>query len=537
MLRKELSTVNDQLKASFLCTFFWGLLAHGFAFANLNLSHDSLNEFYLFDSTPIKFRLGRFSEPILRVITGEFVTMPWLTGFITLLLISGAVCFTVRIFELSSLGEIALLSGIFTTNITVTALVGTYSHDLSGNMFALFLSVWTVYLWKQTCEQFSPGLFSLAVIATAFSLGFYQSFLSVSIVLIMIYSILQLLKGSSAANVFKKGVYGIVILAAGFILYFALVPLSNRLSGVPLESGAYNNLSSLSTINQSLLKKIIFSYLNVLWAFFGLSYETFTIAALSEGAAPLSPENAWMYLRLVIHAALGCVTVFILLKGMLKKKRGLPENLLLLTLVLCLPPAMDIAYIGSGMTHILMQYSYWLIYLFAGLLINWARSEDGIFQSRWTASSTAAAAVMVLLLLFNNVQTSNTLYVKKELESRATLSTMTRILDKLEGMDDYVYGETPVAFICSAGISAQDGIPGTEHVSTIIGAWCHSDIVFVHHFQKYFNNVLQYNIHACDREEVAKLKDREEILSMPEFPNRGSIQTIDGIIVVKLGIP
>ena len=57
------------------------------------------------------------------------------------------------------------------------------------------------------------------------------------------------------------------------------------------------------------------------------------------------------------------------------------------------------------------------------------------------------AYVLVAVLLVQNVTIANTAYVKKELDADATLSTMTRVADQLEQREDYVLGETPVAFI------------------------------------------------------------------------------------------
>lgn len=530
-LQKELSTKAERRKAAFLYTFFWGLAAHGFAFANLSLSHDSLNEFYIYDTIQMKLSLGRFSQPLFRLAMGETVTLPWLTGIVSLLLLFGAVYLTVEIFELKHTGEIALLSGILTANLSVTALIATYVHDLAGDMAALYLSVIAVFLWKKTRSQFHAGLFCLAAAAIALSLGFYQAFLCITVVMVMLYSILELLKGEKALRVFRDGMYAIGILAAAFLLYAGLLVLSGRLTGIPLSSGEYNDLSNLSSIRQSPIRKILWALVHVLWGFCGLRYGEFSADAL---LIPLNVNTLWMYLRAILNLGVLLLTAALLLTGLFRRKRGKWENLLLVTLVLALPIGMDLTFIGSGSTHVLMQYAYWLVYLFLGLLLKWAAEENLLPAPRLHAASLAAAG-MVLILLVNMVETSNALYVKKELEHKATLSTMTRVLSRLEAHDDYVYGETPVALICEAGITAQAGLPGTEQLSDIIGSWCHSDIVFNRHFEKYLQNILQYPINICDAEELQSLQYREEVREMPVFPHRDCIQMIDGILVVKMG--
>lgn len=531
---KEQLAKNERVKVAFLWTFFWGLLAHGFAFANLNLSHDSLNEYYISNTVKMKLSLGRFSQPILRVAMGEFVTLPWLSGMVSLLLLFGVVFLTVEIFELRRTGEIALLSGVFTANLSVTALIATYIHDLAGDMMALFLSVFVVYLWNQTRSKFRASLFCLAALSVATFLGFYQAFLSVTVVMIMLYSIMELLKGEKALRVFREGLYGIGILVVGIALYAGLVVLSCKITGIPLSSGEYNDLSNLSSINQSLHTKLLDSYIHVLWAYLGLSFGDFSLPVLMYNLYVPSLFNLWLYLRLIFNFIVFILTAALFLIGMVKRKRGTAETLLMLVLVITLPIAMDLSYIGSGSTHLLMQYSYWLLYLFLGLLLKWI-TEESLLPPAIERHTSLAAAGIILILLVHMVQISNTLYTKKELEGRATLSTMTRVLSRIEEYEDYIYDETPVALISYAGITAQTGLRGMGQIPTIVGAWYNSDVSSSEDYKQYFQNVLQYPINLCDNEVLRELMYRDEVIEMPLFPHRDCIKMIDGILVVKMG--
>ena len=67
------------------------MAAQGFAFANLNLSHDSLCEFCAADVRAWKVQLGRFMVPVVWKITGQTIVSPWLTGLLALLFVSCAV--------------------------------------------------------------------------------------------------------------------------------------------------------------------------------------------------------------------------------------------------------------------------------------------------------------------------------------------------------------------------------------------------------------------------------------------------------------
>lgn len=532
-LQKNLSK-RELLKATIICTFLWGFVAHGFAFANLNLSHDSLNEFYLFDTAEWKIQLGRYAWPVLRLAMGEYVTLPWLSGIISLLLVFGAAYFTLKIFDLSSLFDVAILTGIYVTNVTITACIASYSEDLAGDMAALFFSVCTVVLWKKSCESFSFYLFGSSIVTTVISLAFYQSYFSVSVLLIMIYSIIQLLNKEKACSVFKKGVYGIIILAAGFALYLLSVDFVCGITGVQLHKDGYNSISNVWISDGSIGLKVFQAYANVIWTFLAPTYASISKNALSNLPTVFhpTPDTFWIFLRTFANWCLFIIAVMIIVKSIAKRKLGGFEIVLSLLLVALLPLAMDISYVGSGTTHDIMRFSYCLFYLFAGLLIKQEANTAPQKKQKTARIVSAIAVAMASIVLLYNIETSNFVYVKKEIEGKATLSTMTRVLDRIEEQDSYVYGETLIAFIGTP--SVQKRVPGTETIAGITGVKENTPITHQETYRRYFDNILQYEIHVCDRNQIIELCNNDIVKSMPVFPNRGSIQTIDGVIVAKM---
>ena len=67
-------------------TYLWGLAAHGYAFFDNNLSHDSLREFHAeILGNDIKMSIGRVLTPIYRDLLGSDVTLPWFSGVLALL--------------------------------------------------------------------------------------------------------------------------------------------------------------------------------------------------------------------------------------------------------------------------------------------------------------------------------------------------------------------------------------------------------------------------------------------------------------------
>ena len=66
------------------------------------------------------------------------------------------------------------------------------------------------------------------------SLGLYQSYICVSIVLILFVCIMELLDGEKAKSVICKGLRACAMLLLGGIIYYVLMKLVVRLSGIQM---------------------------------------------------------------------------------------------------------------------------------------------------------------------------------------------------------------------------------------------------------------------------------------------------------------
>ena len=149
-LRQRLERNKTRLLTALAATFIWGLAAHGYAFFDNNISHDSLREFHAeILGNDIKMGTGRVLTHLYRDLLGSDVTLPWFNGVLALLWIGLAVFLAARVFQMESKTAVVLIAGIFATNITVSATAATYIHDLDSYMFAMLCSVGAVWLWNR----------------------------------------------------------------------------------------------------------------------------------------------------------------------------------------------------------------------------------------------------------------------------------------------------------------------------------------------------------------------------------------------------
>ena len=204
------------LTFALICTFLWGLAAHGYCFFDNNISHDSLNEFHAaIVGNNIKIGLGRFITPIYRDLLGTDVTLPWLIGMLSLLWLGITVFFVLKLFRVESKPLACLIAGILTTNIAVSSTAATYIHDLDSYCFAVMCATGAVLLWQRYDRGWLLGAIPLVV-----TLGIYQSYLFVAVTLVAMVCILDLLEGKSFTQVFRNGVKAVAMTVLGAALYF-----------------------------------------------------------------------------------------------------------------------------------------------------------------------------------------------------------------------------------------------------------------------------------------------------------------------------
>lgn len=525
-MRERLITNKERYIYVIKCTFFVGLIAHAFAFLHLQLSHDSLREFYLYDDIyEWKISLGRFMNSFFRILFQDEILRPWVLGLFGLLCIGISVCLVIDIFSIENKWEIMLIAGICTTNITVISCVATYMEDFAVDMLALLFSTFSAYVWKALNNNFYVLKFIMGVLFVILTLGCYQSYLSVTIVLIIISSVMDLMNGRGFENVLKKGLGGIGIVAFGMAGYLATVKIVCKITGVPLQEGGYNSLSNMWTRDVQLGNELINLYNQTFTNFISPSH------VLQKEYLPLlTKKTAFLYLISVLNIALLVCCVLIIVWWTICTLKKIKEKLLLGLLIVLIPLAMNISDISSGTSHDLMHYSYWLLYLFAILLFRWLKEHMRVLK----VDVIQKAIVIVFgIVIFDNIHIANTMYIEKELIQQSTLSTMTRVLTQIENQEGYVIGETPVAFIGTIG-PVQNGVPGRWRVYNITGGNALASITYQRTYKAYFQNVLQYPIQLCDSDELEYLYELEEIEQMPVFPNKGSVQIIDDVVVVKM---
>lgn len=514
---------KQQLYFALLATFIWGLLAHGYGFMQSSFSHDSLNEFCgTVFGNHFKYMTGRFLSPIYRSVFRTPITLPWLIGMLALLWIGLSVFFVGKIFNIESKMVIFLTAGIFTVNITVMTTAATYMHDLDCDMMALLCSIVAVFWW----QRYRLGWLVGALFVTA-SLSFYQAFITVTIVLVLFVCIFNLMEGIAFKCVFRKGMEAIGMLIVGGIIYYLGMKTAMRITGLTMITGQQNTMDRpLEMLSwEPWVYRYLLDQTYIRW-----------YTRLTESVSPFPVVTAYATNILLILTGLG------LLVCILSRKMQILEKILCTILVALLPFAMHLMYVLTiESAHEVMIFAIWLTYLLALLVAQrfaeWLKQTVEHFTGLQFLHRCPEmiASFLVLVILYGNVQTANALYVKKDLEQDAYLSMMTRVVYRMEEQDGYIPGETPVVFV-GLPSNMNKVIPGFESYTQILGM--DSNDVLVWHerdrWMAYFRYILSDPAVFAEEPIWTQIQEDTRVLEMPSYPEKGSIEMLDGNLVVKL---
>ncbi|MBQ4608522.1 MAG: hypothetical protein IJB18_02985, partial [Clostridia bacterium] len=151
---------------------------------------------------------------------------------------------------------------------------------------------------------------------------------------------------------------------------------------------------------------------------------------------------------------------------------------------------------------------------------------------RLKKSIVCAFPLLLCIVFFDKMLYANQIYLKKSFEYDSTLSIMTRVIDRLEQLDGYKVGETPVVLCGSLDDSGvhydNSAFAGTKYLT---GFGSDYAVTYEKTYWWYFEDVMEYSIKKYEHPE--EMRTLAQVKEMPTFPQKGCVAMIDGIAIVK----
>lgn len=513
---KELDIhLSQRWKDALLHTLLFMVIFHAYRYVSPQFTHDSL-AFAAEADGPWKIGLGRFMQPVYWKLRGH-VAAPYIVGLLSYVYLALSVYMVSDLLDLRFGVSRLLLAGVMTGSLTLIAANSAYIHEADCFMLALCLNVLAAWL----CLKPVRRLWMAAPVLLMAAMGLYQAFFQVYVALTMVWAIRRLLESDEekTGRILLRCVRAAAMLVAGMLVYAAVWQAVMKATGIQAVNG-YNGLTDVGDYANVSIPRLIAET----WAY-PLRY------LRAENS-----RNAWV-VRLARGGIYACAATSVVY-ALVRKRRGVRTCAVAAGLVVLLPMGMNCMYvISKGLVHDLVVYAY----CFADVLAI-AAAEYAV--SLWVQSGTgrmkrgAVSAFLVLfsLLFADKALYANQLYLRKDLEYNATLSVMTRVMDRLEQLDGYQAGITPVVFCGEMGQSPLVGDSSALlHIKAVEGSSYRYAISSESSYWWYFDDVLNYPI--ARHPYPSTIRALDEVQAMPVFPQNGSVAMVNGVAVVKISDP
>jgi len=480
----------DALKANklpFVSALVFGFLAHMYAFTNKLLNADEISALFSKGAT---VQSGRWGLGLTSYIFPD-LSMPWIYGLISVLLLAVAICITVNIFKIKSPVLKVLVSAAI---ICFPAVMGNFCFMFTSAAYALaiFMAVAAVYLFVSG-GKIKRGT---GVLLLALSLGIYQAYISLAASFLVLLLIRQLLDGEDAKTVLKKGIVYFLLLVAALGLYYAVTLIVDLVGGQGYQE--YEFMSS-----GGVLASLIRAY-------------TSFIRSFTDGYFGFvnSPLSVVAHLALML-LSLGCIACTMI------KRQNWQNTALMLVLIAIFPLSMNCMYLIASVDiiHTLVLFSFISVYVLAAIVLDRAEGRALILRD--------VASVALALIVAGNVFYCNKVYLKMALQYENAFAFYNTLMAQIMDTPGF-NSETVIDFVGSDAW----GVKKFEEIDTEKLTGPNDDLVNIYtrvDFMKYYMGIDLYSY----REDTIYADWYDE---MPSYPDPGSImmRPEENRIIIKL---
>ena len=448
--------------------------------------------------------MGRFLQPYYVYLRGNVVS-PWLVGVIGSVFAMMSVLVILNILQIENPVYEILAAGFLVANLTVTELCGIYLYIYDCCMIALFFACLSVWCWMHVRH---PWHIVMGAACLVLSMGFYQAYISVTIVLGVVILLQKTLSDTAWREEIGDAVSMLLMTAIGCIAYLLLYKIQLSVWHTTPTDGS-NGMQRLVELSVGMIvQNIMKTYRDILDFFVtGSRYFGGIVCALHG------------MLLLIVLAG------FIIL--LWQKKLKVFNLTTAILLIITLPVWCNFTSVLQGEGIVLRSsYALYLLFPIGLMIINSIGSVPLKKQMQYIVG------FICIFLLIRNVQYSNTVYMYARVTYDRTVSIMTRILEDVEEYEGYESGKTQVAvigqFSGNYNVAAYKGdrkyVNGSNTTSTTYPQTTYN-------FWRSLGSPINGIEDLVILETYAEMNSVKE---MPCYPYDGYCQMVGDVLVVKI---
>ena len=502
IMGKIKKNILPQWKVCFWSAIVVGLIAHLYKITNWLPNWDSL--VFRYDSQNM-VALGRWFLPIVSA-PSSFYDLPWLTGLLAIVFHAlGAVCIC-KMFGVQKNITAGLIGATVVSFPTVTSVM---LYNYVADAYALSFLLACIAVLFMTGEK---PKYLVAAVLIALSVGIYQAYITVTIMLLLCYLILETMqKETEIKPLLCKCGKLLLTGVAGMALYYLVLMTVLKVTGSTLlEYQGFGNavalagldiLGSLYTIKESFV-----SY------FFDFSNRVTVFGA--------------------VNVVVFVLTVIFYLAHVIRNKLKITKVLLLVVFAIALPfGASILSFVNSSIDyHNLMKMGFFVFYLFFLLQYEWKTPKFNATKS-WVTLAIAA------VLVFNQIVIANISYHKLTMSYEKSYGTLIRIADRIEQTEGTQDCDSILVLGALAGSEAYSSNFAPDMTGTTDGWILRADDETVGQsvLCSALNDYCGKNYTFLVGEEKEALLEKVDLSDVGNWPEKNSICVVDDVILIKLG--
>ena len=493
--------IKKEWKIAFLSAVIIGLATHLFFIAQLIVNHDSL---LTLDIPQDAILTGRWFLKYICGVNSNFI-LPTVIGITSLIAMGLSSVIVVNLFDVKKTLNIILISAIMVTYPTVASTFS-YMFLADGYFIALLLATLSVLL----ASKYKYG-FLLGAVCICFSLGIYQAYISVTIILCILKLLYSMITDKQPKGILKQSLKYLAMGILGFVLYYIILQIMLYVREMNLSS--YQNVDSLGSLSlNSLLSGAVFAYKNFYNYIINTSFHKSNIIII------------------ISNILVGAGLAFLFIKEYINKKayKKTFNNVLLVVLLIIIPIGLNIVNLLSTETryHMVMRYSWCLLYVAFIILLDKVEIKAKIVQ--WLG------VLSLICIVYNFIIVDNVAYYNAYFKFEKTYAVTAKLSERIENFEGYNIN-MPVAIIGTPDKSKYPSTNTTKEITNDITG-TDGDMIAskTTHYKAFLEKYFNLKIIALNTSETEKIQATDEFKNMPTYPDKDSMKIIDGVLVVKL---
>lgn len=512
------NTNNKEKRNLFLITIITSMIVHFQLYALMITGPDTLINSMYHQADVWELMLLRFGLYFMQVIKGNIVS-PILSTLISSIFLGITILLVIDIFKIKNkyLKYITALLLVVAPNISATL---TFFYCSDAYILGMLLATLSVYIMRKFEEKKWPIF--LGGVLLALAMGMYQTYLSVTMVLISGTLLIDTLNNKGIKKIFIDLVRYILMGVIGIGLFYAISHIILIIANLSVSDYSGANSIGITSILSNLLKLLPEAYQSFFNYFFN---------------DKMIPNTIWHtnILYIIIFVIELIATIYLVVKNKVYKK--VSNIVLTIILIAIMPICFGIIemIVPDTDIHILMACSMIFIFPIFFKILELLPKDNFSKVIKYIIVGCS------IIVAWNYIWQDNASYIAINSMQNQAINTASRLVTHIEELDEYT-PEMPVLLL--------GGLENNEYLSrenTTIEAkkvfdrswgfisekstiwWGNLDS-----WRKIFYEYVGANLKLVSEWESTDILESDEFKTMKYYPEKDGIKIINNTVVVRL---